>query len=107
MGAAARPRPFTGAKPASELAPALEQLAEILAQCVADRAGVLLTDRLPAGPAFEPWLDVKQAAAYLACEPHRVYDLTSAGRLRCAKDGRRSLYRREWLDEHVLGRNDR
>jgi len=66
------------------------------------RVADLLAERLPAqGPA--PWLDVDEAAAYLACKPHRVYDLVAEGRVRCAKDGRRSLFRREWLDVYLLG----
>lgn len=47
----------------------------------------------------EPWLDVEQAAAYLACPVSRVYDLKALGRLRFAKDGRSLRFRREWLDQ--------
>lgn len=47
----------------------------------------------------EPYLDVEQAAAYLACNRDRIYDLKAIGRLRYAQDGRRLLFRREWLDE--------
>ena len=46
----------------------------------------------------DPWLDTDAAAAYLACDPRRIYDLVAMGRLRQAKDGRRLLFRREWLD---------
>lgn len=46
----------------------------------------------------EPWLDVAAAAVYLACSAKRIYDLVALGRLRCARDGRRLLFRREWLD---------
>jgi excisionase family DNA binding protein len=49
-------------------------------------------------PTVEPWLDVGGAAAYLSCSRKRIYALVSEGRLRCAKEGRRSLFRREWLD---------
>ncbi len=48
-----------------------------------------------------PWLDVDEAAVYLRCKPQRVYDLVAAGELRPAKDGRRSLFRREWLDDYL------
>lgn len=76
--------------------PVPDELLDRLAIRVAD----LLADRLEAnGDAPDPWLDVEAAARYLACEPHRVYDLAASGRLRCAKDGRRSLFRREWLDQ--------
>lgn len=72
-----------------------------LVEAVAARLADLLTERLPEqGPT--PWLDVDGAAEYLACKPHRVYDLVAEGRVRCAKDGRRSLFRREWLDEYLL-----
>jgi excisionase family DNA binding protein len=46
----------------------------------------------------EGYLDVEEAASYLACDKDRIYDLKSMGRLRYAKDGRRLLFRREWLD---------
>lgn len=48
--------------------------------------------------AHDPWLTVQEAAAYLRCKPKRIYDLSESGRLRTAKDGRRSLFRRSWLD---------
>ena len=75
-----------------------------LVEAVAQRVAALLADRLdPNGNGPDPWLDVQAAARYLACEPHRVYDLAASGRLRCAKDGRRSLFRREWLDAALEG----
>mgnify|MGYP000156123504 CR=1 FL=1 len=46
----------------------------------------------------EPWYDVDGAAAYLACSRKRIYDLVSEGRLRVGRDGRRLVFRREWLD---------
>jgi len=70
---------------------------------VADRVAALLAERLPAQRGPAPWLDVDAAAEYIACRPHRVYDLVAEGRVRCAKDGRRSLFRREWLDDYLLG----
>jgi excisionase family DNA binding protein len=57
----------------------------------------------------ECWLDVDSAAAHLSCGRKRIYDLVSEGRLRCAKEGRRSLFRREWLDAVIEldgGEND-
>lgn len=67
---------------------------------VADRVAERVLARLEAArrPA-EPWLDVGAAAEYLACPTSRIYDLVALERLRCAKDGRRSLFRAEWLDE--------
>jgi excisionase family DNA binding protein len=54
-----------------------------------------------AGP--EPWLTVADAAGYLRCQPQRIYNLVSQGRLQHAKDGSRVLFRRSWLDEWVSG----
>ena len=53
----------------------------------------------------EPYLTVKQAAAYLGCEPQRIYDLNSQERLETVKDGSRLLTRRSWID-HYLKEND-
>ena len=74
-----------------------------LVEAVAERVADLLVERLPAQRSAEPWLDVDAAAAYIAAKPHRLYDIVAEGRLRCAKDGRRSLFRREWLDDYLLG----
>jgi excisionase family DNA binding protein len=68
-----------------------------LVEAIAERAAELVADR----PAASPWLDVAEAAGYLRCRRQRVYDLVSAGRLRVAKDGTRSLFRREWLDAYL------
>ena len=99
-------RPEANGRPggASRTAPAAElrvAVPEDLIAAVAERVVDHLADRLPTGPA--PWLDVDGAAEYLACEPQRIYDLTSQGRLRAARDGRRRLFRREWLDAYLLG----
>ena len=48
------------------------------------------------------WVDVQAAAEYLACSPKRIYNLVTDGRLRAARDGRRLLFRVEWLDEVVV-----
>jgi excisionase family DNA binding protein len=73
--------------------PALDQLAELLAPRLPDRA-----DAAPS-----PWLDVAEAAAYLRCKPQRIYDLRHAGSLAAHRDGRRLLFHRDDLDAH-LGR---
>jgi excisionase family DNA binding protein len=69
-----------------------------LAERVAERLEA--RDQAAAG---SPWLDVGEAAEYLRCSRQRVYDLTSTGRLRVAKDGTRSLFHRQWLDAYLLG----
>jgi excisionase family DNA binding protein len=69
-----------------------------LADQVADR----VADRLPRDPAGDRWLDVAQAAEYLACETHRIHDLVSQGRLQYdGRDGRRGLFRRSTLDGYL------
>ena len=70
-----------------------DELVEAIAERVAERI------ERPA----EPWLDVKQAAAYIAAPESRVYDLVSQGRVECRRDGRRVLFRREWLDTAMGG----
>jgi excisionase family DNA binding protein len=69
-------------------------------ELIADRVGALLAAR-ESTPA-SPWLDVSETAAYLRCSRQRIYDLVSAGRLRPAKDGSRSLFHRDWLDRYLL-----
>lgn len=80
----------------------LELPHEVL-DAIAERVAERLAERSPTRAEPTPWLDVDAAARYLAAERHRVYDLVSAGRLRCARDGRRLLFRREWLDECLDG----
>jgi hypothetical protein len=48
------------------------------------------------------WLDVRAAARHLACSPKRIYDLVAEQRVRVARDGRRLLFRVEWLDAMVV-----
>jgi len=66
-----------------------------LVEAIADQVAVRLQPHEP----NDPWLDVDEAADYLRCKPQRIYDLVSYERLRVAKDGRRSLFKRAWLDE--------
>jgi excisionase family DNA binding protein len=51
----------------------------------------------------ENWLDVDQAAAYIAAPRSRVYDLVAQERVECRRDGRRVLFRRQWLDDALGG----
>lgn len=65
-----------------------------------DRLAAKLAERMsPIGDS--DWLDVPGAAAYLKCNPSRIYALTSARRLPVHKDGSRSLYRRDELRAFV------
>lgn len=66
---------------------------EVLADLVADR----LEERGVSEP--EPWLGVDEAAGYLSCPKSRIYDWVAQSRVEFRKDGRRTLFRRAWLDE--------
>jgi len=72
-------------------------------EAIAERVADLLDKRTTPGTQ-SPWLDVEQAADYLAADKQRIYDLTHAGTLQPARDGRRLLFRREWLDDYLEGR---
>jgi len=77
---------------------ALEVPPELL-EHLAERAATIVAERLE--PAAEPWLDVQGAAEYLACPPSRIYALTSKRAIPFEKDGSRTLFRPEALDEYV------
>lgn len=66
-----------------------------LIEAIAERTADLLAERLPDKP--EPYLNVEQAAEYLAATTDRIYDLRRQG-LTAWKDGTRLLFRREDLD---------
>jgi excisionase family DNA binding protein len=66
-----------------------------------DQLAARLAPRLAAAPRVEPWLTVNQAAAYLGCNRQRIYNLVSQRRLRHSKDGSRTLFRRQWLDQYL------
>jgi excisionase family DNA binding protein len=76
-----------------------------LLEAVAGRVAELLAPLLMA-PAASPWLDVSEAAEYLRCRPKRVYDLVSQRRIPAHRDGGRLLFRRDELDDYVLGDAD-
>jgi excisionase family DNA binding protein len=69
-----------------------------LIEAIAERTAELLAERLPDKP--EPYLNVEQAAEYLAATTDRIYDLRRQG-LPHFKDGTRLLFRREDLDAHL------
>lgn len=75
---------------------------EAFLDAIADGVAARLADRLSSAGADDPWMDVDQAAEYLACKPHRIHDLISQGRLRYdGRDGRRGLFRRSSLDRYA------
>lgn len=76
-------------------------LPEEVVEAIAVRVAKLLEERAPSGP--ESWVGVEQAAAHLAAQPHRVYDLVATGRLPHRKDGRRLLFKLSELDRWLDG----
>jgi excisionase family DNA binding protein len=68
------------------------ETASLIAQAVAEA----LADQQEQSPGA--WLNVASAAEYLDCPRSRIYDLKDKGRLLFAQDGKRLLFRREWLD---------
>jgi excisionase family DNA binding protein len=73
---------------------ALDLLAERLTPRLAERLG-------QNGAPQSGWLDVAGAAEYIRCPKSRIYALVSANRISFHKDGSRTLFRREELDEYV------
>lgn len=78
-------------------------LPEEVVDAIAVRVAELLEERAPVRSGPEPWVGVERAAAHLAAQPHRVYDLVATGRLPHRKDGRRLLFKLSeldgWLDD--------
>lgn len=72
---------------------ALDQLADRLAPRLAARLGQTTSG------SGDVWLDVTGAAEYVSCPKSRIYALTSARRIPFHKDGSRTLFRRDELDE--------
>jgi protein-L-isoaspartate O-methyltransferase len=58
-------------------------------------------ERAPAAE-LKPFFSVSEAAAYYCCDPQRIYDLRSSGRLSRYSDGGRALVSRAELDALVL-----
>jgi excisionase family DNA binding protein len=63
------------------------ELPQAVVEVIAARAAELLAARLPASE--DRWMNVEEAAVYLACGPRRIYDLHSQRRLRSHRDGSR------------------
>ena len=72
-----------------------DETLDALAELVADRVAGAGDE----GP--EPWIDVEEAAAHLACPRSRIYALVSARRIPHERDGSRLLFRRSVLDAWV------
>lgn len=79
-----------------------------LIEAVARRAAEIVIEEMQevahgsATPLEDGYLNLAQAAEYLAAKPSRIYDLVARNELHVARDGRRLLFRREWLDAVVV-----
>ena len=67
-------------------------------EALARRAAELVAEGLEQDQGY---MNVEQAAEFLACNRDRIYALTSAGRLPHHKDGSRLLFDRGELREYV------
>jgi excisionase family DNA binding protein len=79
----------------------LAELDEEALLTLADRLAPILAPQLSQSRQSSSWLDVRQAAKYLACPRSRIYALVSVRRIPHHKDGSRLLFRCEELDEWV------
>jgi excisionase family DNA binding protein len=76
-----------------------------LLDLVADLVAAKVIDRLDAvslaDGQHDAFLDVEQAAAYLACDRRRIYDLVAQQKVEHYRDGKRLLFRRCDLDTYL------
>lgn len=79
----------------------LELPAEAVA-AIAERAAQIAIERLDAATPPTTWLTVKEAAEVLRCDPQRIFDLRSSGRLTRYREGGRALVDRDELDGLVV-----
>jgi excisionase family DNA binding protein len=75
--------------------PIPEELVERVSAEVAGR----LAERMV--PPAEPYMNVEEAATYLACDKKRIYDIKASGTLAFYRDGKRILFKRCDLDAYV------
>jgi excisionase family DNA binding protein len=76
-------------------------LSDEAVEAIAQRAAELVLEQLgDRGPSRE-FLTVVEAAELLRCEPQRIYELSSDGRLPKVKDGSRVLIRRSDVDVYL------
>lgn len=73
-------------------------------EAIAQRAAAIVLEQLGdrAGGERE-WLTVAEAAEYIRCQPQRIYELRSDGRLPKHSEGGRALVRRRDLDGLIAG----
>lgn len=71
-----------------------------------DQIAARVAERFEAPSRASELLNVEEAAAYLRCQPKRLYDLCYQGRIECLKDGRRTLFAKPELDAYLEARGD-
>jgi excisionase family DNA binding protein len=76
---------------------------QTIVDAIAERAAALVLEELEHSVASaSPFLTAPEAAQYLRCEPQRIYELRSSGRLRGFKEGGRVLFAREDVERLVV-----
>ncbi len=65
---------------------------------LAERVAAILEERIGAA---DPWMGVRDAAVYMGCKPHRVYDLVRTRAIDYGKDGSRVIIKRSALDAYI------
>lgn len=79
------------------------QLSDEQLEAIAMRAAELVLEQLDElQSAASEWLSVDEAAVFLRCEPKRIYDLRSSGRLTRHAEGSRALVSRSELVRLVV-----
>lgn len=85
-----------------ELARALDQLVELIAERLVARQQQLVAEREQDGER-SPWLSIESAARYLDWPRQRLYKLSASGAIPHYKHERRLIFRRDELDEWLRG----
>lgn len=74
------------------------QLPDEVVEAIARRAAELVLEQLDELAASRSdWLSIEEAAAFLRCQPKRIYDLRTSGRLTRHVEGGRALVARAEL----------
>lgn len=81
----------------------MSDISLLLGPAFIERLAAHLADQLAArqDPPRECYLNVEEAAEYLACGRRRIYDLVERGAVIYCRDGKRLLFRRADLDSYV------
>jgi excisionase family DNA binding protein len=77
------------------------QLVLDLVALIDDRVALALEERCDSVNNDHGYLNVEDAAAYLACPKSRIYDLVQLRKLSPERDGKRLLFTRGDLDRYV------